>query len=48
LERKGLKPDDETVERIYQKAKQSNRTLLDDEIMECLPKKDQPTAASAD
>src|SRR5579872_336781 len=38
LERKGLTPDDATVERIFQKAKQSNRTLLDHEIMECLSK----------
>ena len=48
LERKGLKPDDETVEHIFQKAKQSNRTLLDHEIMECLPKEDGHTALSAD
>ena len=48
LERKGFTPDDETVERIYQRAKQSNRTLLDREIMECLPKGDRHTALSAD
>ena len=48
LERKGLKPDDATVERIYQKAKQSNRILLDREIMECLPEKDRRAPAMAD
>lgn len=48
LERKGLMPDEETVERIYRKAKQSNRILLDQEIMECLPKEDRHTALSAD
>lgn len=48
LERKGLKPDDETVERIFQKAKQSNRTLLDGEIMECLAKENRPAAVTAD
>jgi 2-isopropylmalate synthase len=48
LERKGLRPDDEIVDRIFQKAKQSNRTLLDHEIMECLPKESRPAAVSAD
>jgi 2-isopropylmalate synthase len=48
LERKGLRPDDETVERIFQKAKQSNRTLLDHEIMECLPKESRPATVNAD
>jgi 2-isopropylmalate synthase len=48
LERKGLKPDDETVERIFQKAKQSNRTLRDHEIMECLPNEVRPAAVTAD
>lgn len=48
LERKGLRPDDATVERIFQKAKQSNRTLLDSEIMDCIPQADRPTAATAD
>jgi 2-isopropylmalate synthase len=48
LERKGLKPDEATVERIFQRAKQSNRTLLDSEIMDCLPQADRPTAATAD
>jgi Isopropylmalate/homocitrate/citramalate synthases len=36
LERKGIAVGEETVERIYQKAKQSNRTLRDEEIMECV------------
>jgi 2-isopropylmalate synthase len=48
LERKGLRPDDEIVDRIFQRAKQSNRTLLDHEIMECLPKESGPAAVSAD
>jgi hypothetical protein len=48
LERKGLGADDETVDRIFQKAKQSNRTLLDREIIECLPSGKRPTVASAD
>jgi hypothetical protein len=49
LERKGLTADNETVERIFQRAKQSNRTLLDSEIMECLPAANRrPTVASAD
>ena len=48
LERKGLTPDDQTVERIYQKAKQSNRTLLEHEIMECLSKEERHSALSAD
>src|SRR5207248_3608870 len=36
LERKGLAADDDTFERICQKANQSNRTLLDRAIIECL------------
>jgi 2-isopropylmalate synthase len=49
LERKGLTADNETVERIFQRAKQSNRTLLDSEIIECLPAANRrPTVASAD
>ncbi|HET9743142.1 MAG TPA: hypothetical protein VFQ00_10360, partial [Terriglobales bacterium] len=48
LERKGLPADEVVVDRIYQKAKQSNRTLRDEEIMECLPGRPQPTSASAD
>jgi 2-isopropylmalate synthase len=37
LERKGIAASEETVDRIFQKAKQSNRTLRDEEIMACLP-----------
>lgn len=48
LERKGLPADEVVVDRIYQKAKQSDRTLRDEEIMECLPGRPQPTSASAD
>ena len=48
LERKGLPTDDELVERIFQKAKQSNRTLLDHEIIECVPAGKRPTVATAD
>jgi 2-isopropylmalate synthase len=48
LERKGMKADDQTVERIFQKAKQSNRTLRDHEIMECLPNEARPAAVTAD
>ena len=49
LERKGLTADNETVERIFQRAKQSNRTLLDSEIMECLPAANRrPTVANGD
>jgi 2-isopropylmalate synthase len=48
LERKGLATDDETVDRIFQRAKQSNRTLLDSEIIECLPSAKRPTVANAD
>jgi 2-isopropylmalate synthase len=48
LERNGLKADDQTVERIFQKAKQSNRTLRDQEIMECLPNEARPAAVTAD
>jgi 2-isopropylmalate synthase len=48
LERKGLPVDDEIVNRIFQKAKQSNRTLLDQEILECLPSGKRPSMAGAD
>jgi isopropylmalate/homocitrate/citramalate synthase len=37
LERRGIPATDELVERIYQKAKTSDHTLSDDEIIECLP-----------
>jgi hypothetical protein len=43
-----LAADEESVDRIFQKAKQSNRTLLDSEIIECLPSAKRPTVASAD
>jgi len=48
LERKGLAADEETVNRIFQKAKQSNRTLLDQEILECVPASKRPSMATAD
>ena len=48
LERKGLPADEVTVDRIFQKAKQSHRTLLDHEIMECIARDSRPTIASAD
>jgi 2-isopropylmalate synthase len=47
LERKGLPTDEETVDRIFQKAKQSNRTLLDDEIMECVVLERSPTVTTS-
>jgi 2-isopropylmalate synthase len=48
LQRKGFAADEATVDRIFQKAKQSNRTLLEHEIMECLSADRRPTVASAD
>jgi len=36
LERHGIAPDDAAVERIYQRAKQSDHTLTDEEILECV------------
>jgi 2-isopropylmalate synthase len=48
LQRKGLPVDDDTVERIFQKAKQSNCTLREDEIMQCLTSTSRNTMASAD
>jgi hypothetical protein len=48
LQRKGLPVDDDTVERIFQKAKQSNCTLREDEIMQCLKSTSRNTMASAD
>lgn len=48
LERKGFPADEATVDRIFQRAKQSNRTLLDHEIMECIARDSHPTVASAD
>jgi 2-isopropylmalate synthase len=35
LERKGITPSDEIVDRIYQKAKSSDRCLTEQEILEC-------------
>jgi isopropylmalate/homocitrate/citramalate synthase len=37
LERRGIPANDELVERIYQLAKNSDHTLTDAEIVECLP-----------
>lgn len=37
LERRGIPAGDELVERIYQRAKASDHTLSDSEIVECLP-----------
>jgi len=48
LEKKGLPVDEETVERIFQKAKQSNRTLRDHEILECVPVVKRDPVATAD
>lgn len=39
LERRGIPPTDETVERIYQRAKQSDHTLTEAEILECVQAK---------
>jgi len=36
LERHAIAPSDELIDRIYQRAKASDRTLTDDEIMECV------------
>jgi 2-isopropylmalate synthase len=36
LEHRGLPTTDECVERIYQRAKQSDHTLTDAEILECI------------
>jgi 2-isopropylmalate synthase len=37
LERRGIPPTDEVVDRIYQRAKQSDHTLSEAEILECVP-----------
>jgi 2-isopropylmalate synthase len=37
LERHGIPPSDEIVDRIYQRAKQSDHTLSAAEILECVP-----------
>ena len=35
LEHRGILPDPELVERIYQRAKESDRILTETEILEC-------------
>jgi 2-isopropylmalate synthase len=37
LERRGIPATDETVDRIFQRAKQSDHTLSESEILECVP-----------
>jgi 2-isopropylmalate synthase len=37
LERRGIPATNEVVDRIYQRAKQSNHTLSEAEILECVP-----------
>jgi len=37
LEKRGIPANDDLVERIYQRAKTSDRTLTEAEIVECLP-----------
>jgi isopropylmalate/homocitrate/citramalate synthase len=37
LERRGIEPSDELIDRIYQRAKTSDHTLTDAEIGDCLP-----------
>jgi len=37
LERRGIPATDDLVERIYQRAKASDHTLTDAELVECLP-----------
>jgi hypothetical protein len=37
LEKRGIPATDDLVDRIYQRAKASDRTLSDAEIVECLP-----------
>jgi 2-isopropylmalate synthase len=37
LERRGIPATDDTVDRIYQRAKQSDHTLTEAEILECVP-----------
>jgi hypothetical protein len=37
LERHKIAPTDEIVDRIYQRAKQSDHTLSEAEILECVP-----------
>jgi 2-isopropylmalate synthase len=37
LERRGIPASDEVVDRIYQRAKKSDHTLSEAEILECIP-----------
>ena len=37
LERHGIAPSEEVVDRIYRRAKESDHTLTEEEILECLP-----------
>jgi hypothetical protein len=37
LERRGIPASDPIVDRIYQRAKQSDHTLSEAEILECVP-----------
>jgi 2-isopropylmalate synthase len=42
LERRGIPANDDLVDRIYQRAKSSNHTLTEAEIVECLPETVKP------
>jgi 2-isopropylmalate synthase len=44
LERNGITPTEEVVDRIFQKAKQSSATLTRDEIFECCGLSAKPVA----
>src|SRR5205807_7207131 len=48
LERKGMTASEELVDRIFQRAKASDRCLTEEEIMECLACDSHPSVASAD
>jgi hypothetical protein len=37
LERRGIPAAEDVVDRIYQRAKQSDHTLTEAEILECVP-----------
>ena len=37
LERHGIAPSDDVVDRIYRRAKESDHTLREEEILECVP-----------
>jgi 2-isopropylmalate synthase len=45
LERRGIPASDDVVDRIYQRAKQSDHTLSEAEILECIPAAAQNTSA---